>query len=416
MLDGNITQTPAEEMNGFSMQYLNGAQVCRAIVRNFKIPAGFKALGSLVAAQRSDYIVAAQIVQRDVQYRVRCMDQSVMVDAAEQLKLDPSLRAEPRPILTMGLLSRWFGTDTVADKGFSDTHGGWVQIQLDAANSGGLVADGSSSYPSWTDPDGPQQYFMNAVRVGVWEVVASLVLMVTPIALGFARLPKLFDTIVMQLFLSPVSHAHEHASYDKRAALSNYPTDDDLLNRAMFVEDLTFMATLALVEYPAGMDPATAMAAPPDARPPAAFDVQFINASQRHVWTSFGPVPLPHRTSPSRPWSSRFTRRLSSLLRWRSWSCPHSLQWIEAQRGGSDPLRVSPLSFVGHEHKAWSMLDDVDLAPPRPPTVVLASGTDALVMPKVLMVSANCSAIKTAVEKRLRELDRLGVARDNGKQ
>ncbi|KAJ3360515.1 hypothetical protein GGF32_008366 [Allomyces javanicus] len=235
MLDGNVTQTPAEEMQGHSMQYLNGAQVCRTVVRNFKIPAGFDSLGSPVAAQRSDFIVAVQIAQHDVQYR-------------------------PRPKLTMGLLPRWFGPDTVADNGFSDSHGGWVEIRLDAANSGGLVADGSSLYPSWTDPDGPQQYFMNAVGVGVWEVIASLVLMLTPIVLAFAQLPMLFDTVVTQLFLYPVlRHTHERTHN----------------------QDLTFRATLALVEYPAGMDPAAAMAAPPNARPPAAFDVQFIHASQR---------------------------------------------------------------------------------------------------------------------------------------
>ncbi|KNE66431.1 hypothetical protein AMAG_11569 [Allomyces macrogynus ATCC 38327] len=192
---------PSSNEGVLGAEVLNGAQVCRTVVHSSKIPAGFEWLGSLVAAQRSDFIVATQIVQRDVQCRVRCMDHSVMVDATEQLKLDPDLRAEPRPKRTMGLLSRWLGTDTVADNGFSDTHDGGVEIRLDAANSGGLVADGSSSDSSWTDPDGPQHYFLNAVRVCLWDVIASLVLMVTPIALGIARLATLFDTVVMQHFL-----------------------------------------------------------------------------------------------------------------------------------------------------------------------------------------------------------------------
>ncbi|KAJ3351310.1 hypothetical protein GGF32_004389 [Allomyces javanicus] len=75
---------------------------------------------------------------------------------------------------------------------------------MDVANSGGLVADGSASYPTWTDPDGPQQYSMNAVRVDVREVIASLALVVVIVVLGFSRrLPMLYDTVVMQLFLYP---------------------------------------------------------------------------------------------------------------------------------------------------------------------------------------------------------------------
>ncbi|KNE58558.1 hypothetical protein AMAG_18270 [Allomyces macrogynus ATCC 38327] len=274
LLDGNVTQTAAEEMRQ-SVQYLGGAQVCRVVVRNFKTPANLTSLGSVVA-QKSDFVVATQIVQHDVRYRVRCLDQSVLADAAEQLKRDPSKRTEPRPLLTMGLLSRMFGPDTVVEGKFAeDEHNGWAEIQLDMANSGGVVADGSSSYPSWTDPNGPQQYFINAVRVDVWEVVGSLAIIVVLITLSFSRLPSLFDTVIMQLFLYPDLRRRHDPTNGKISRLADVPEDGDL-DDALPVEDLTFRATLALIEYPAGMDP---LAATSTARPPVAFDVQFFGTT-----------------------------------------------------------------------------------------------------------------------------------------
>ncbi|KNE55557.1 hypothetical protein AMAG_01447 [Allomyces macrogynus ATCC 38327] len=127
-------------------------------------------------------------------YRVRCLDPSVMVDAAEQIKLDPSSRTEPRPLLSMGLLSRWWGGEMATDGPST----GWTQNRLGVTNSGGLFAHGSASYPSWTDPNGPQQCSMYAVRVEVWELVVGIM----TAALDFP-LPQLYDTIIMQLFLYP---------------------------------------------------------------------------------------------------------------------------------------------------------------------------------------------------------------------
>ncbi|KAJ3375703.1 hypothetical protein GGF31_002907 [Allomyces arbusculus] len=288
LLDGNVTQTAAEQMRQ-SVQYLGGAQVCRLVVRNFKTPANLTSLGSVVA-QKSDFVVATQIVQHDVRYRVRCVDHSVMVEAKKQLKLDPLLRSEPRPLLTMGLLSRLFGPKTVADGKFAeDEHNGWAEIQLDMTNSGGIVADGSSSYPSWTDPNGPQQYFINAVRVDVWEVVGSLAIVVVVVALGFSRLPSLFDTVIMQLFLYPDLRRRHDPINGKMSRLADVPDAGDVED-TLPVEDLTFRATLALIEYPAGMDPLVATS---DPRPPVAFDVQLVHADQRQVWTPFGPAVMP---------------------------------------------------------------------------------------------------------------------------
>ncbi|KAJ3360289.1 Glycogenin-1 [Allomyces javanicus] len=279
----NLTQTAAEDIHQ-SLQYLNGAQVCRIVVRNFKSRTDLASLGSAMP-QRPDFVAAAQVVRRAGQtYRVRCLDSSVMIDAAEQLQLDSSIRTEPRPLLSMGLLSQWWDGNTAANRGgvTGGPSNGWVQVQLGVANSGGLVADGSASYPSWTDLDGPQQYSTYAVRVEVWELVVGVVLVVMTTTFDFT-LPRLYDTVITQLFLYPHLRRTQERVNAKRAPFTEAAKDDDRhSDHAVFVEDLTFRATMVLVEYPAGMNPAAAVSTRPGTRPPASFDVQFSTSQSGH--------------------------------------------------------------------------------------------------------------------------------------
>ncbi|KAJ3366122.1 hypothetical protein GGF31_008136 [Allomyces arbusculus] len=426
LIDVNGTQSAATDVRQ-TMQYLTGAQVCRVVVRNFKSPSDLSSSGSTAMARRGDFVVAAQVVNHHVNYRVRCMEPSVMADAVEQMKLDPASRTEPRPLLTMGMLSRWWGPDSVADNGFADeSRTGWVQIRMDVANSGGLVADGSASYPSWTDPDGPQQYSMNAVRVDKWEVVGSLALVVALVVLGFLRrLPMLYDTVVMQLFLYPdLRRVHDRTSKSLPTAPSallepfHHPASAGRVDRHMLVEDLTFKATLVLIEYPAGMDPVAAMAAPwSDTRPPVAFDVQFVHANQRQVWTPFGSLPLPHRTASSlRPWAS-FARWMASWVHRRPPS--RAFPRVEAQRGlrrtfgwrGEDSAEPVPANSPWPAHQrdsamAWGTKDNMALASPRLTTTTMTRpDLDPSVMPVVLLVSNNYSTIKKRMHERFEELN-----------
>ncbi|KAJ3352498.1 hypothetical protein GGF32_003669 [Allomyces javanicus] len=428
LIDANGTQSAAADV-WQTMQYLTGAQVCRVVVHSFKSPTDLSTSRSTAMARRGDFVVATQVVNHHVNYRVRCMEPSVMADAVKQMKLDPASRTEPRPILTMGLLSRWWGPDSVADNGFSDdARTGWVQIRMDVANSGGLVADGSASYPSWTDPDGPQQYSMNAVRVDKWEVLGSLALVVVLVALGFSRrLPMLYDTVVMQLFLYPsLRRVHDQTSRSLTTAPSVlfepfHHVTAGRVDRHMLVEDLTFKATLVLIEYPAGMDPVAAMAAPlSNTRPAVAFDVQFVHANQRQVWTPFGSLPLPHRTPSSlRPWSS-FARWVASWMHRRPPS--RSFPRVEAQRGlrrtfgwcGEDGADLAPENSPWPPYQrdsvmAWGTKEDMALVSPRLAiTTTTHPNLDPSVMPVVLLVSNNYSAIKKLMHERLEELNTTG--------
>ncbi|KNE67208.1 hypothetical protein AMAG_12279 [Allomyces macrogynus ATCC 38327] len=424
LIDSNGTQSAATDVRQ-TMEYLTGAQVCRVVVRNFKSPTDLSSTGSTAMARRGDFVVAAQVVNHHVNYRVRCMEPSVMAGAVEQMQLDPASRTEPRPILTMGLLSRWWGSDSVADNGFADdSRTGWVQIRMDVANFGGLVADGSASYPSWTDPDGPQQYSMNAVQVDKWEVVGSLALAVVLVALGFSRrLPMLYDTVVMQLFLYPhLRRVHDQTRKSLTTAPSVlfepfYPTSTGHVGRHMLVENLTFKATLVLIEYPAGMDPAAVMSAPRsvDEHPAVAFDVQFVHANQRQVWTPFGSLPLPHRNASSlRPWTS-FAHWMASWMHRRPPA--RAFPRVEAQRGfrrtfgwcGEDGVESTPLSYSpwpADSAVAWGTKDEMALVSPRlTATTMTRPDLYPSVMPVVLLVSNNYSAIKKRMHERLEELN-----------
>ncbi|KNE60236.1 hypothetical protein AMAG_18495 [Allomyces macrogynus ATCC 38327] len=57
----NLTQTAAEEMHQ-SLQYLNGAQVCRIFVRNFKSQPDLASTWGSIMPQRPNFVAAAQVV------------------------------------------------------------------------------------------------------------------------------------------------------------------------------------------------------------------------------------------------------------------------------------------------------------------------------------------------------------------
>ncbi|KNE60350.1 hypothetical protein AMAG_05747 [Allomyces macrogynus ATCC 38327] len=87
----------------------------------------------------------------------------------------------------------------------------------------------------------------------------------------------LFDTVVMQLFLYPDLRGVRDLIRKRRTLGTTprflfepfhdasigapAPTPPKHVDRRMLVEDLTFKATLVLIEYPTGMDPFAAMSA-----------------------------------------------------------------------------------------------------------------------------------------------------------
>ncbi|KAJ3364704.1 hypothetical protein GGF32_001343 [Allomyces javanicus] len=147
---------------------------------------------------------------------------------------------------------------------------------------GEFVADGHL-FSSWQDPDGPQQYSAPAVRVEVYELMSSMVLLLVTLVFSVVNIPTLFDTVVTQLFLFPDLRQLRRTPGE----MVPVPTSPDSHPAVATVEDLTFSATLVLIEYPAGMDPKLAVESEPDTRPRTMFDVQLVHADQSEVWTPF---------------------------------------------------------------------------------------------------------------------------------
>ncbi|KAJ3366127.1 hypothetical protein GGF31_008141 [Allomyces arbusculus] len=265
------TATPMRE----SLQYLSGAQVCKISIRTRNSPDPLMAPESIVFTQPGDYVAVARIVQQDQEHRLKCLDSAVPSSAAPAQYQEK--RTEQRPTLALGFLSRMWAPISSDPTQF---WGQWVTNRLDVSDLGGLLADGPS-FLSWTDPDGPQQYTAPAVRAELWEILGSLAVLLVTLVLAFLDIPSLYDTVVTQLFLWP----------ELRRSLGDKSADPTAT--VSMVEDLTFAATLVLIEYPAGMDPELARASGElGFRPQTAFDVQFVHADQAEVWTPFGPIPL----------------------------------------------------------------------------------------------------------------------------
>ncbi|KAJ3361341.1 hypothetical protein GGF32_007387 [Allomyces javanicus] len=416
------TATPMRE----SLQYLSGAQVCRISIRTRTSPDPLMAPESIVFTQPGDYVAVARIVQQDQEHRLKCLDSAVTNSAAPAQ--DQQNRTEPRPTLALGFLSRMWAPISSDPTQF---WGQWVTNRLDVSDSGGLLADGPS-FLSWTDPDGPQQYTAPAVRAELWEILGSLAVLLVTLVLAFLDIPSLYDTVVTQLFLYP----------DLRRALGD--TSADPTAAVSMVEDLTFAATLVLIEYPAGMDPELARTSTEMGfRPQTAFDVQFVHADQAEMWTPFGPIPLdpknqdafaaddieaarfvpqqdddasicpappapPSIAGPSTPRQSDSTAAFTSTLftpmlgepaaGWDK-SSVTSMSLPRAQFGDC-ALRPSSLT-------AADVDEDDDVAVPLGASWTLNRrdrACDPELMPVVVMVSTNYQAILARKRKRIQEL------------
>ncbi|KNE67202.1 hypothetical protein AMAG_12272 [Allomyces macrogynus ATCC 38327] len=415
--------TPMRE----SLQYLSGAQVCRISIRTRTSPDPLVAPESIVFTQPGDYVAVARIVQQDQEHRLKCLDPAVTNSVAP--KQDQQIHTEPRPTLALGFLSRMWAPISSDPIQF---WGQWITNRLDVSDSGGLLADGPS-FLSWTDPDGPQQYTAPAVRAELWEILGSLAVLLVTLILAFLDIPSLYDTVVTQLFLWPdLRRTLGDKSAEPAAAVS-------------MVEDLTFAATLVLIEYPAGMDPELARASTEMGfRPQTAFDVQFVHADQVEVWTPFGPIPLdaknqssfaaddieaarfvPHpdddnvssyptppsasvagASMPRQPdsigafTSAQFTPMLSEPAAGWDKSSTTSMSLPRAQ---DDDRALRPSSLIAANMDE----DDDNVAVPIGASWTLnrsVRACDPELMPVVVMVSTNYQAILARKRKRIQEL------------
>ncbi|KAJ3360514.1 hypothetical protein GGF32_008365 [Allomyces javanicus] len=279
--DKEVAPSPAVQLNE-SLQYLSGAQVCKVTMRTQRSP---DPLQSTKFTQSGDYIAVARIVEQDSDHRLQCLDKAILDSVAPPTSPSPSQQKdgdEPRPALTLGFLSRMTGQLLHDTDQFS---GQWMMNRFEITGLGELVA--SDAFTSWTDPDGPQQYTAPAVRVQVWELVGSIALLILTLVLAVADIASLYDTVVTQLFLYPdLRHQLGEKKRDEATARAHRSSAVSL------VEDLTFAATLVLIEYPAGMEPKLASESKSGSRSRTIFDVQFVHANQTQVWTPFGPIPL----------------------------------------------------------------------------------------------------------------------------
>ncbi|KAJ3375704.1 hypothetical protein GGF31_002908 [Allomyces arbusculus] len=264
--------TPMRE----SLQYLSGAQVCKITIRTRRSP---DPLDSSILTQQGDYVAVARVVHQHNEHRLRCLDPAVLEPTVEPQQQG---RVEPRPAFALAFLSRMF--DDFRNSTSDEFAGQWIKNRRVVSKLGEFVADGHL-FSSWQDSDGSQQYSAPAVRVEVYELMSSMVLLLATLVFSVINIPTLFDTVMTQLFLFP-------ALRNTTGEMGPVSKSPDSHPAVAMVEDLTFSATLVLIEYPAGMDPKLAVESEPGTRPRTMFDVQLVHADQSEVQTPFGPIPL----------------------------------------------------------------------------------------------------------------------------
>ncbi|KNE58557.1 hypothetical protein AMAG_04121 [Allomyces macrogynus ATCC 38327] len=267
MADKDAPPTTAAPMRE-SLQYVSGAQVCKISFRTRHSP---DPINSSVLTQQGDYVAVARVVHSQNEHRLRCLDPAVLESPAKQPQQQPD-RVEPRPEFTLAFLSRFFGDLRNSSEEFA---GQWVRNRRVVSKLGEFVAD-SHLFSSWQSADGPQQYSAPAVRVEVYELLSSMVLLLATLVFSVVNIPTLFDTVVTQLFLFPDLRS-------KPGEMTPVSTSPDSHPAVATVEDLTFSATLVLIEYPAGMDPKLAVESEPDTLPRTMFDVQLVHADQSEL-------------------------------------------------------------------------------------------------------------------------------------
>ncbi|KAJ3375507.1 hypothetical protein GGF31_004626 [Allomyces arbusculus] len=422
--DKDVAPSPAVQLNE-SLQYLSGAQVCKVTMRTRRSP---DPLQSTKFTQPGDYIAVARIVEQDSEHRLRCLDNAVLDSVAPSLSQAQQQAGgdELRPALTLGFLSRITGQLLRNQEQFL---GQWVMNRFEITELGELVA--SDSFPSWTDPDGPQLYTAPAVRVQVWELVGSIALLLLTLMLAAADIPSLYDTVVTQLFLFPLRRTVGEKECDESTT-----TRPNRSSAIPLVENLMLATTLVLIEYPAGMDPTLAIESKSGFRSRTIFDVQFVHADQKEVWTPFGPIPLDPTDPPIAVADRNDAEQTEVALPWPPRSDASTGTFVVSAVGqlelvgGCSTTLISPPTKLDRSSigtlplisacndrdsppsnicVAAALSEDDDLEVPLGAAV---SSTfhrrileyDPAIMPFVIMVSSNYRAILARKKSRIKEL------------